>query len=143
MTNIFKFAVLCLVLIAVLPAVAQNDDAAANITKMIQDGVKADLAGDNSQIKNNFVDDYIVGSSLGNWMTKSEMMDTSKNTRTSESINDIKVNVYGDTAIARFRQTYAGLVQGTNQSRTIICTQTWQKQGNAWKGLATHCSKAQ
>jgi len=143
MTNIFKFAALCLVLIAVLPAVAQNDDAAANITKMIQDGVKADLAGDNSQIKNNFVDDYIVGSSLGNWMTKNEMMDTSKNTRTSESINDIKVNVYGDTAIARFRQTYAGLVQGTNQSRTIICTQTWQKQGNAWKGLATHCSKAQ
>jgi len=28
-------------------------------------------------------------------------MDTAKNTRTSESINDIKINVYGDTAIAR------------------------------------------
>ncbi len=143
MRNTMKFAVVCLVLIAALPTVAQNDDAQATITRLINAGVKADLAGDTSEIKSNFVDSYVVGSSFGNWMTKDQMMDTSKNTRTSESINDIKINVYGDTAIARFRQTYAGLVQGATQSRTIICTQTWQKQGESWKGLATHCSQAQ
>ena len=134
--------VLCFVFsIALVPGLNSQDDVAANITKMIQEGVKADLAGDSSYIKNNSVDGYVEGTSFGTWMTKDQLMDTSKNKLNKADVSDIKVNVFGDTAIARFRESYDGMVDGEHRSRSIICTQTWGKQGDAWKTLASHCSQ--
>src|SRR5437588_845634 len=135
-------AVLCLVFLIALPVVLNSQDgsadAVATVTKLINDDVKATLAGDTNFVKTNYVDGYIEGTSLGTWITKEQFMDTSSNKVSSRNISDLKVNVFGNTAIARFRETYDALVEGQRHNRTIICTQTWNEQGAAWKVLATH-----
>jgi hypothetical protein len=140
-------ALVCsLSLMALLPLLnsqTENGDTASKITKLINVGVKADLASDTSFIKNNYADDYVEGTSFGTWVTKEQLLDTTNNKMNSETVGDIKVNVVGNTAIARFKETYDGLVLGQHRNRTIICTQTWNKQDAGWKAVATHCSQAQ
>lgn len=130
-------------LLPVLNSQSENAETAANITKLINDGAKADLASDTNFIKNNYADDYVEGTSFGTWVTKEQLMDTANNKMNSENVSDIKVNVFGNTAIARFKQTYDGLVLGQHRNRTVICTQTWNKQDAGWKAVGTHCSQAQ
>ena len=138
---------LCCTFIAALGSLAlsaqSNDDATRAITQKVQDGVKADLAGDTSFVQKNYVDNYMEGTSFGNWVPKADLLDTSKNKMNRADVSDIKVNVTGNTAIARFRESYDGIVDGQHRSRNIICTQTWSKDGADWKALATHCSQAQ
>jgi hypothetical protein len=122
---------------------SKSADAAATVTKLIHDDVKASLAGDTNFIKNNYVDGYIEGTSLGTWMTKEQFLDTSSNKVNSRKISDLKVDIFGDTAIARFRQTYDALVEGKQRTRTTICTETWITQAEAWKLVASHCSRVQ
>ena len=118
-----------------------DSDAVAAVTKLIREDIKAPLAGDTNFVKNNYVDDYIEGTSLGTWMTKEQFLDTSRNKVNSRNVADLTVNVFGNTAIARFRQSYDALVEGRQRKRTTICTQTWVKQAVAWKLVGSHCSQ--
>src|ERR1700676_897921 len=106
-----KVITLC-ALVAALTAVSalaspkkQSDaDAVAAITQMENDNVKADLAGDSSFIQKNYADDYTMGFSGGRWETKDSLLadakDPANNKMNSEQISDLKVRIYGDTAIA-------------------------------------------
>ena len=142
-TRTVLFLVVFTSLAAPLNCQSNKADAVAAVTKLIQDDVTASLAGDTNFVKANYVDGYIEGTSLGTWMTKEQFLDTSSNKVNSRKVSDVRVNVYGDTAIARFRQTYDALVEKQRVSRTTICTQTWNKQAAAWKLLASHCSRVQ
>ncbi len=122
-----------------------SSDAVAAITALENDGVKADLANDKSFLQKNTTDDFVAGSSLGEWEDKAAMLkdmdDAANNKTTSESISDLKVNTYGSTAIARYTETYDSTHHGEHLARTVLCTDTWVKQGNAWKEAASHCSQ--
>ena len=142
-------AAICLVLTAALLPLLQsqtNDsDTVAAITKLENDGVKADLAQDKSFIQNNTTPDFIGGSSLGRWEDKAttlkDMDDPTNNKTKSEAISELKVTSYGNVAIARYSDTYDSIVHGKPVARTVLCTDTWIKQGDAWKEVASHCSQ--
>ena len=143
-------AVICLVCAAIVPLLngkgRDSDDVAATITRMENEGTKADLAHDTSWLKKNAADDFIAGTSFGDWETKDSMLkdaeDTANNKTNSASLSEMKVKVYGDTAIARYVDTYDDIHHGEHRSRKVICTDTWVKQGGAWKEAASHCSQA-
>ncbi len=123
-----------------------NDSATvAAITKLENDGVKADLANDKSFMQNNTTDDFIGGTSYGTWETKAsslkDMDDPANNKMKSESISDMKVATSGNVAIARYSVTYDSLRHGKPLARTVLCTDTWIKQGDSWKEAASHCSE--
>ncbi|MGZ4811643.1 MAG: nuclear transport factor 2 family protein [Terriglobales bacterium] len=142
-------AAVCLAfIIALLPLYGQSKgggDAVAAITKLENDGVKADLANDKSFIQNNTTSDFVAGLSLGVWEDKAAtlkgMDDPSKNKTNSESISDLKVTSYGNVAVARYTETYDSMRDGKPLARTVLCTDTWVKQGSAWKEVASHCSQ--
>lgn len=121
-----------------------NGDAVAEITRLEQDTLKADLANDPSFVKNHYADDYTAGSSWGNWDTKAsalkDMSDPQANKTNKAEMSDLKVRTYGNTAIATFNETYDSLYHGEHRARTIMCTDTWVKEG-AWKLVAGHCSE--
>ena len=123
-----------------------SSDAVAAITQLENDSVKADLANDVSWTKQNLADSFIGGSSFGVWETKAESVkdgeDTAHNKTNSETTNNLKVSAYGNTAIARYSETYDSLYHGDHRARTVICTDSWIKQGAAWKEVASHCSQA-
>ena len=133
-------------LLPLLYGQTSNDSATVSgITKLENDSVKADLAHDDSFLKNNTTSDYIGGSSLGVWEDKTallkDMADPANNKMNSETMADFKVTAHGDVAIARDSVTYDSMYHGKPLARTVICTDTWVKEGDAWKELASHCSE--
>lgn len=124
---------------------AGNSGTVAAITKLENESVKADLANDKSFTENNTVPNFIAGLSLGVWEDKTAMLkdmdQPSKNKTKSESISDLKVDQYGNTAIARYTMTYDSIRDGKPLARTVLCTDTWVKEGAAWKEAASHCSQ--
>ena len=71
-----------------------------------------------------------------------DMADKQNNKVNTEEITDLKVRVYGNTAIATYRSTYDMVVRGEPRARTIIATDTWIKQKGGWKLVAAHASEA-
>jgi ketosteroid isomerase-like protein len=125
---------------------AADADAVAAITKLENDAVKADLAGDSAFYQNNLAEDWTGGSSRGTWDTKqsllADMKDTKNNKTNSESISELKVRVHGDVAIATYKTTYDSMIKGQHYARTIISTDTFLRQNGAWKQVAGHSSQA-
>jgi ketosteroid isomerase-like protein len=144
---------LLLMMVAVLSSLASgqgsrgsDSDAIAAITKIENDVVKADLAGDASFYQNYLAEDWTGGSSRGTWETKqsllADMKDTKNNNTKSESISELKVRVHGDVAIATYKSTYDAMIKGQRYARTVITTDTFLRQNGAWKVIAGHSSQA-
>ncbi|MGA2905786.1 MAG: nuclear transport factor 2 family protein [Candidatus Korobacteraceae bacterium] len=118
--------------------------AVAEVTRLEQESVKADLKNDSSFAKEYYAEDFTSGSSWGTWDTKAsvlkDMMDMQANKTNKEEMSDLKVRAYGNTAIATFTETYDSLYHGEHRMRTVMCTDTWVKQGT-WKLVAGHCSQ--
>jgi ketosteroid isomerase-like protein len=118
----------------------------AAITKIENDVVKADLANDAAFYTSVLAADWTGGTSRGTWDTKpsmlADMKDTANNKTSSETVTNIKVRVHGDVAVATYTTAYDAMIQGQHYARTVISTDTFQKQSGAWKLLAGHSSTA-
>jgi hypothetical protein len=60
----------------------------------------------------------------------------------SEKLSELKVRVYGNTAVATYKDTYDILIKGEHRAHTIIATDTFVKVGSEWKQAASHGSEA-
>ena|SRR5579884_1287239 len=133
---------------SMLKAQSNGGDAGtvAAITRLEQDGAKASLAGGAATkqfTERNFADDFVGGTSFGKWETKAEIIkdaENPSNTTKSMTIRDLKVSTYGNAAVARYRLAYDDMYKGEHRARTVLCTDTWTKQGADWKQVASHCS---
>ena len=71
------------------------------------------------------------------------MSDDTKNNKTnSEKISDLKVRVYGNAAVATYKDTYDAMIMGQHRATTVIGTDTFVKMGGEWKQVASHASTA-
>ena len=119
------------------------------ITWIIQyenDAAAADLAGDVSFYQKNLTDDWSDGMSNGRFQTKKELIsdltDKAHNITFHETLANMKVRVYGDTAVANYTETYDALTSGKRVAKTIITTDTFVRVGGQWKVAAAHSSAA-
>jgi len=121
-----------------------NADIAA-VMALENASVKADLANDKAFFQKAIADDATFGSATGVRNTKAEilkMMDQPKDNKTNhEELSDLKVRLYGTTAIATYKDKYDGLAEGKPVSRTIIGTDTFVKMNGEWKAVAGHSSE--
>jgi hypothetical protein len=119
-------------------------DAVAAVTKLENDAVKADLANDKAFYEKLLADDWTGGDSGGTWFTKADVMklyaDPQNNKTNSEKISELKVHVYGNTAVATYKDTYDAMLKGEHRARTVIGTDTFVKLGGEWKQVASHAS---
>lgn len=60
---------------------------------------------------------------------------------TSGVMDDIKVRVYGDTAVVTGRNTVKGQYKGKDISGQTRWTDTWVKSAGRWQCVATHSSR--
>ena len=70
----------------------------------------------------------------------SDLMDKTHNITFHETLADIKVRVYGDTAVATYTETYDALINGRRIAKTIITTDSFAKIEARWKLVAAHSS---
>ena len=59
----------------------------------------------------------------------------------SEKLSELKVRVYGNTAVATYKDTYDILIKGQRRAHSIIVTDTFVKMGSEWKQVASHGSE--
>jgi len=123
-----------------------ESETVAAITQLEHDAVKADLAQDSSFYDRYLADDWTGGTSRGTWDSKqsliADMKDVKNNKTNSESIGNVTVHVYGDTAIASYTSTYDSMIKGQHYARTIISTDTFMRTNGEWKQVAGHSSQA-
>jgi hypothetical protein len=121
-------------------------DVVAAISSLENDAVKADLAGDPDFYRTVLAEDWTRGDSDGTYYTKADLlklMADTKNIKTnSENISELKVRVYGGTAVATYKDTYDIQIMGQRRAHTIIATDTFVKVGSEWKQVASHGSEA-
>jgi hypothetical protein len=121
-------------------------DVVTAISNLENDGVKADLAGDPTFYQKVLAEDWTRGDSDGTYYTKAELlklMADTKNIKTnSEKLSELKVRVYGNMAVATYKDTYDMLIKGEHRAHTIIATDTFVKMGGEWKQVASHGSEA-
>ncbi|SRR6266404_6115903 len=123
---------------------AKEEDIAA-ITKLENDQVKADLAGDISYYKTNLSDDFIHGTGQGTWYTKESLLkdlqDTSNNKIYKSEISNLAIHLYGCAGVATYNQVYEAIVTGHyQQQRKVINTDVFVKRQNRWIMVASHTS---
>jgi uncharacterized protein DUF4440 len=118
-----------------------GSDTVAAITKLENDSVKADLAGDKVWPEKYLADDWIGCDSNGKWYTKAEVLkmiaDPKNNKYNSEKFSALKVRVYGNTAVATYTDTYDAVVAGEHRARSILGTDVWVKIGPDWKEVSS------
>jgi hypothetical protein len=128
------------------PQTATKADIVAAITKMENDGVKADLAGDTSFYDKMFTADVTLGDSDGSVYSKAQFMkmmaDTAHNKFTTETLSGLKVRVYGGAAVATYKDTYDAMINGQHRMRTVVSTDTFAKVGGEWKLVASQSTTA-
>ena len=121
-------------------------DVVTIISNLENDAVKADLADNPDFYQKVLSEDWTRGDSDGTYYTKAELlklMADTKNIKTnSEKLSELKVRVYGNTAVATYKDTYDILIMGEHRAHTIIATDTFVKMGSAWKQVASHGSEA-
>lgn len=121
-------------------------DAVTAISNLENDGVKADLAGDPDFYQKVLADDWTRGDSDGTYYTKADLLslmgDKNSIKTNSEKLSELKVRVYGDTAVATYKDTYDLLIKGEHRAHTIIATDTFVKMDGEWKQVASHGSEA-
>jgi hypothetical protein len=47
------------------------------------------------------------------------------------------VRVYGNTAVATYKDTYDALVEGEHRARSVLSTDVWVKMGSDWKQVSS------
>jgi len=121
-------------------------DVVTAISNLENDSVKADLAGDPAFYQKALAEDWTRGDSDGTFYTKAEVMklmaDAKDFKTNSEKLSQLKVRVYGNTAVATYKDTYDILFKGEHRDHTIIATDTFVKMGGEWKQVASHGSEA-
>ena len=121
-------------------------DVVTAISNLENDAVKADLAGDAAFYQKILAEDWTRGDSDGTYYTKAgllKLMADTKDIKTnSEKLFELKVRVYGSTAVAIYRDTYNIQIKGEHRAHTIIATDTFVRMGSEWKQVASHGSEA-
>lgn len=137
-------AVLTMILSFAGIANSEPEDGVAWMTQYEHDAAAADLSGDVSFYQRNVADDWTDGMSNGRFQNKKELIsdltDKANNITFHETISDLKVRPYGDTAIATYTEMYDALISGKRVSKTIITTDTFVRMGGQWKLVAAHSS---
>ena len=123
---------------------AANADVTA-ISNIERDAVKADLAGDPGFYQKVLAEDWTRGDSDGTYFTKAILLNLMAETNgiktSSEEISELNVRVYGNTAIATYKDTYDLLIKGQRRAHSIIVTDTFIRMGGEWKQIASHGSE--
>jgi hypothetical protein len=125
---------------------AAKTDVATAVSNLENEAVKADLAGDPAFYRKVLAEDWTRGDSDGTYYTKAELLGLMADTKNikinSEELSELKVRVYGNTAVATYKDTYDLLIKGEHRAHTIIATDTFVKMGSEWKQVASHGSEA-
>jgi ketosteroid isomerase-like protein len=143
-----------LVFVAALPAVSGPQKAGktkgggggaeAQLEQQEKDRAQAVIKGDTAALDQMTADDYVLTDVNGKVRTKAETMDAIKSGAiklSSNDISDIKVHVYGNTAVVTGKSDAKGMIDGKDVGGPVRFTRVYVKRNGKWQSVAFQQTK--
>jgi ketosteroid isomerase-like protein len=108
------------------------------IKKMEQDRAQAVVKGDAATLEKLTADDYMFIDRFGNVSDKASTMSRIKSgdiKLTSNELSDLKVRVYGNTAVVTGKSETKGTVGGRDTSGPVLFTRVYVKKNAKWQAV--------
>jgi hypothetical protein len=124
--------------------VAGNTNVQEELKKLENDRAQAVLKGNTTALDPMTADDYTVINISGQPLTKAQLFEAIKSgeLKYDQLENDeIRVRVYGDTAVLSGRTTQKGQFKGKDISGQIRFTRVYVKQHGKWQAVAAQATR--
>jgi ketosteroid isomerase-like protein len=141
-TRVVVAATFALAAVTAAPAWTQMGGTASveeQIKKMERDRAAAVVKADIATLEGLTSDDYILINANGQLSNKAETMNNIKTgviKLTSNEVSDMKVRVYGDTAIVTGKSTAKGSIGGRELKGPVMFTRVYVKKNGKWQSVA-------
>lgn len=116
------------------------------IMKMEREWAAALVKADIATLDRVMADDWVMTTWDGQTQTKAQSIEEFKSgvtKLTAADIGNLKVRVFGDTAVATLGQTEKGTSKGKDSSGHFLYTDVWVKRNGKWQAVATHGTKVE
>jgi ketosteroid isomerase-like protein len=115
------------------------------IKKMEVDRAAAVVKGDVAKLDKETADDYTLITAAGQMSDKAQMISGFKSGESKlsvDTVSDMKVHVYGDTAIVTGRADVKGALGGKDVTGQILFTRVYVKKAGHWVAVALQQTRA-
>jgi ketosteroid isomerase-like protein len=109
------------------------------IKKMERDRAAAVVKGDVAMLEGLTSDDYVLINANGQLSDKAATMNAIKTgiiKLTANDVSDMKVRVYGDTAVVTGKSTAKGTIAGVEIKGPLMFTRVYVKKNGKWQSVA-------
>ena len=109
------------------------------IKKMEKDRAAAVVKADVATLESLTSDDYVLINANGQVSNKAETMSnikTGKIKLTANEVSDMKVRVYGDSAVVTGKSTAKGSINGIELKGPVMFTRVYVKKNGKWQSVA-------
>ena len=107
---------------------------------------KALISGDVATLENMMSDDYTLITTRGELRSRAEVLRVFSNPKFNfeyRQVSDIRIRVYGDTAIVTGRATQSVQRGGKDNGDTYIYTRIYVRRGGAWLAVALQATRVE
>ena len=135
------FAVVTFVVLALATAgvvLAQSDNADQEVRGVLKQMIDADLKGDAAVLDRTTTDDYTITRDNGIVRNKAETLQGIKDGSTrfeSFDVSDIRVRIYGETAVVTFHEAIKGSRAGKDMSGQFREIRVFIKRSGNWRAV--------
>jgi ketosteroid isomerase-like protein len=142
-TSVVVAAAFCLATVGAVPARGQGASAGPSvedqIKKMEKDRAAAVVKGDVATLEGLTSDDYILINANGQLSDKATTMNNIKTGNiklTANEVSDLKVRVYGNTAVVTGKSDAKGTIGGRELKGPVMFTRVYVKRNGKWQSVA-------
>jgi ketosteroid isomerase-like protein len=139
------FVVAMVFVVTALLASAWGQDVQEQLKKMEMDRAVAVVNADVATLDKTTSDDYVFVNMNGRMAGKSEMIEGFKSGQsklTSEELSDLKVRVYGNTAVVTGKADVKGTLGGADATGQILFTRVYVKKDGRWQSVSLQQTRA-
>ena len=145
MKRIVSFVVAVVLLVPALTFFASAQSTENEIKKLEMDRAAAVVKGDVAYVDKQTADDYMFINMFGQVTDKKQLLDGMKSGAlkiSADDISDLKVRVYGNTAVVTGKSDIKGTIGGKDASGMSLFTRVFVKKGGHWQTVALQQTKA-
>jgi uncharacterized protein (TIGR02246 family) len=116
------------------------------ITKLEREWAEALVKADVATLERVMADDWLMTTWDGQTQTKAQSIAEFKSGETkltAADMGNLKVRVFGDTAVATLSLMEKGMSKGKDSSGHFLYTDVWVKRNGKWQAVATHGTKVE
>src|SRR6185369_12945428 len=131
--------------LATLSLSAAGQSVEEQIKKLEMDRAAAVVKGDVAYVEKQTADDYMFINMFGQITDKKQLVDAMKSgglKLTAEDLSDLKVRVYGNTAVVTGKSDIKGTMGGKDATGQSLFTRVFVKKGGTWQTVALQQTKA-